>query len=443
MKIFVSYSGHDKPIVDRIVSELKEDKHDIWLDHLEIKPGDNIEAKIESGLRDADALVVVVSENSFKSPWVQREVAAIALQGISKRRRLIYPLRIDKSPIPSYLAEYVVLDLAEDFEAGMQRLKSALHRPPSKAVQEKQRSANSADNRAVQIASLRDALRSGRLTLVCGAGVSVGAGIPAWNKLLLQLLERMMKRISIAQSIPLDGKAAKEFQERNGSSAPILGKYLKNTLGNAFAEEVRDALYSSNPVTCPLIESIVALSRPRRDGQPLDSILTYNFDGLIEENLAKAKIPNKAIFSDAVSHSANVLPIYHVHGYLPRDGAIPIESAIVFAEDAYHTQFIDPFSWSNLIQLNKWTENVCLFIGISLTDPNMRRLLDVAWRKNPDKTLSHYIVKVVPKSPPGDVVAQVSRFLEEQDANGLGLNVIWVNDYDDIPAILTEIPPPD
>jgi hypothetical protein len=115
----------------------------------------------------------------------------------------------------------------------------------------------------------------------------------------------------------------------------------------------------------------------------------------------------------------------------------------VFSEDAYHSQFIDPFSWSNLIQLNKLTQNTCLLVGISLTDPNLRRLLDVAWRKSADKSMAHYVIKKIPRLADGDLLDQVSKLLEEQDANALGLNVIWVDDFGDIPGILDALLPGD
>jgi hypothetical protein len=185
--------------------------------------------------------------------------------------------------------------------------------------------------------------------------------------------------------LDLGNRAAKEFQRRHGTSSLILGKYLKKNLGNDFTTEMREALCRSSPDTSPLIDSIVALSRPQRDSRPLDSIITFNFDCLIEDNLSASSIANKAIFSEAISHGSNQIPICHVHGYLPRTGDIPEEVDLVFSEDAYYGQFIDPFSWSNLIQLNKLTQNTCLFVGVSLTDPNMRRLQDVAWRKNPAK----------------------------------------------------------
>lgn len=440
MRVFISYSVKDREVVDRIVAALKEDGHDIWMDALRLKPGDNISAKIEEGLNQAEALIVVISENSFRSPWVQQEFSAIALQQISKRERKIIPVKIDQSAVPSYLADRVYLDLSKDPDQGLLQLREALRASTreSSAAPE-MRDQSSKESRAAQVAKLREALRRGRLTLVCGAGASVEAGIPTWGDLLFRLLESMMERISTDYSLNLGSKAAGEFQHRNGASSLILGKYLKNNLGNDFETEVRDALYVTKPVHSQLIESIVQLSRPQRDGRPLDSIITFNFDGLIEESLTANAIPNKPIFSEAINHDSNEIPVYHVHGYLPRTGPIPPDTDLVFSEDAYHTQFIDPFSWSNLIQLNKLTQNTCLFVGISLTDPNMRRLLDVAWRKNPDKTLTHYIVRRLPKFSEGDVLDEVSKLLEEQDANLLGLNVVWIDEFADLPNFLLEI----
>jgi hypothetical protein len=439
MRIFISYSHLDKPEVDRIVTRLTNEGHDVWIDSIKLQVGDNIQAKIEAGIQQADALIVVISENSFKSQWVQHEFAAIGLQNISRQERPLFPIRIDKSPIPSYFENQFVLDLSEDFETGIERLIAALRLTNHQQPTEQAREANELDNKSAQLTILCEALRRGRLTLVCGAGVSVQAGIPAWNDLLLKLLERMMEKIADNLSLDLGKRAAEEFQKRNGSSSLILGKYLKNILGNDFANEMREVLYSSQPATSDLIRSILILSRPKRDGRPLDSIITFNFDSLIEENLSHSDIPNKAIFSDSVGHGPNVLPVYHVHGYLPRTGNIPEESQLVFSEDAYHTQFIDPFSWSNLIQLNKLTQNTCLFVGVSLTDPNTRRLLDVAWRKNPDKTLSHYLVKRLPTTSKGDVLDSVSKLLEEQDANALGLNIIWIKEFDEIANLLRNI----
>lgn len=93
---------------------------------------------------------------------------------------------------------------------------------------------------------------------------------------------------------------------------------------------------------------------------------------------------------------------------------------------------IDPYSWSNLIQLNTFSANICLFIGISLSDPNLRRLLDISWRKN--QRCKHYII--MKKPPQKNKADEITTMLFEQDANSLGLNVIWCSDFSEIPNIL-------
>lgn len=441
MRVFISHSHQDKPVVDLIVERLKLDGHEVWIDHLKLKPGDNISRKIQEGIATADAFLVVVSQNSLSSKWVQQEFSSLALSELSKREPKIIPVLIDESTVPSYLSNYLYIDLSRDLAGGLDSLARSLQVVQRKDLATPRRSTEQrSDGRSGQLTGIGAALKSGRLTLVCGAGVSVGAGIPVWNQLLLRLLESMIERLSKDHSLDLGSNAAEEFNKRHGATALIVGKYLKNNLGKDFGKKVRDALYGAKPTTCELINAIVDLSRPQRDGKPLDSIVTFNFDALIEENLSAANILNRAIYTEAIKHDPNELPVYHVHGYLPRTGRIPDETDIVFSEDAYHSQFIDPFSWSNLIQLNKLTQNTCLFVGVSLTDPNLRRLLDVAWRKNPDKTLSHYIVKKLPRfGISDDVLDDLARLLEEQDANALGINVIWVDSYDEIPGLLRAV----
>jgi len=288
MRVFISHSHHDKPAVDKIISRLKAEGHDVWVDSLKLRPGDNFQRKIQEGIESADAMIVVISKNSFRSQWVQHEFSAIALQQISKRERRIIPVRIDRSDVPSYLADRVYLDLSENFESGLESLVEALRTetPESLALQAT-RGGTTAEGRATQIEKLREALRRGQLTLVCGAGVSVEAGIPTWGDLLVRLLGTMMERISKDHSLDVGRKAATEFQRRHGESSLILGKYLKNNLGRDFQREMRDALYATMPNTSAIIDSIVRLSRPQRDGRPLDSIITFNFDCLVEENVVE------------------------------------------------------------------------------------------------------------------------------------------------------------
>jgi len=437
MKVYISYTHEDEKYAFLIANRLRESGHEVWIDKWALSAGDNLIQKINEGLKETDALIVIVSKNALRSKWVMHEFSAFALDDLSSKKSRIIPVLVDNSSVPQYLARYVYVDLTADLDGGIQQIITSLSEEPSTktiAKPDKKRTYE------IAIGALSQALNAGRLTLVCSAGASIDAGIPSWNKLLVRLLESMMKRISQDQSIPLDKITPDEFQQRYGPSALVVGKYLKSNLGNDFLLELRDALYSDNPTSCKIIDNIVELARPQRDGKPFESIITFNFDGLIEEQLEKNNIRHKSISSEGERISPNELPIYHVHGFLPRKDDIKKDGEVVFSEDAYHSQFIDPYSWSNLIQLNKLSQNTCLFLGLSLKDPNLRRLLDVANRRNPSRTLNHYILKKTPKVPKTiDTPDRLAVLLEEQDANELGLNVVWVDDLSNIAPILQKI----
>lgn len=436
MKIFISYNHRDKKYADLISRSLVEAGHEIFMDTLKLKAGDNIVEKIDQGVEQADALIVLISKSALNSKWIMHEVSAMAMRDFSNKKKKIIPIKLDNSPMPSYLMDYLYLDFFEGPKLSIDKLIKFLSSGRKANI-----FASAADSKESNTdyysRELAKILASGRLTLVCGAGISVGAGVPTWNRLLFQLLSSMMRKISKDHSIPFSKVAVAEFQENYAPSSLIVGKYLKNNLGKDFLREVRSALYIDDPKTCDVIDAIVDLSRPQRAAKPLDSIITFNFDSLVEENLDKKNVPNKAIHKEGMTYGPNELPIYHVHGYLPKRGAIPKETEIVFSEDAYHSQFIEPFSWSNLVQLNKLNENTCLFIGLSLTDPNLRRLLDVANRKKGNFNPGHYIIKKSPSE--NEAIDGVARILEEQDAKNLGLNLIWVEDYNEIPKFLESV----
>lgn len=183
-----------------------------------------------------------------------------------------------------------------------------------------------------------------------------------------------------------------------------------------------------------MMNAIVELSRPKRRGKQLKSIITFNFDDLIEQALSNHKIEYTSIWKEGQGYEIDALPIFHVHGFLPNKKDFE-EPNLVFSEEAYHSQFIDPYSWSNLTQLNTFSTNVCLFVGLSLSDPNLRRLLDISWRRN--QRCKHYII--MKKSSLESRTAEISTMLFEQDANSLGLNVIWCSDFSEIPDILLKI----
>ncbi len=70
MHIFISYSHQDKQFVEQLTEQLRSAGHEVWIDHLKIKPGDNISKRIQEGIKSVDAFLAIVSANSLRSKWV-------------------------------------------------------------------------------------------------------------------------------------------------------------------------------------------------------------------------------------------------------------------------------------------------------------------------------------------------------------------------------------
>lgn len=326
MRVFISYSHQDKKHAMLIAEQLKAEDHEVWFDSWSLKLGDNLLKKISEGIETADVLILLISKNTAKSKWVMHEFSAIAFNELSKQKQRIIPVIIDKGPIPNYLSQYLYVDMSSDFKLGVQKLIASLAHEGREetdesveALQKEQKQ----ESRDAKISELAKALHGGRLTLVCGAGVSVDAGVPTWNDLLLRLLGTMITRISTDHSLSMSGSDADKFHSRYSPSSLVVGKYLKNNLGKDFLKELREALYTSDPETCDILNSIVNLSRPQRDGKPLDSIITFNFDALLEENLDQQNIKYKTVYGEGVRNAPNELPVYHVHGFYREKAEYP------------------------------------------------------------------------------------------------------------------------
>ena len=374
-------------------------------------------------------------------------------------RPVILPVLIEECDVPSFLADHRCFDFRDSFDGPADGLIERIAGGKTDDLAwATERSSCLCENVDRQLDLITEAFDRGKLVIFCGAGVSMSAGIPGWKVFLRGLLSDFFDQTgkSWAALEQRSSSLAKVYQEYFDLSPIIVAQYLKNSLGSDFQRTVRDALYANAPRPSPLIDSICELCRPQRERRALGSIVNFNFDDLIEQNLEANKIRHQAIFKEGQRPAPFELPIYHVHGYLPRDADPDLTADIVFSEDAYHSKFIDPFSWSNLTQLNQLHQSTCLFIGLGLTDPNLRRLLDVAMRKVPEKRTNHFIFKK--RYDAEDLARHMTRWedlgqseeharkmvrmaeiLEERDCNNLGLNVIWVDEFDDIPPLVSRI----
>lgn len=445
MKVFISYIHQDLAFVEKLKTRLGENGVDVWVNDADLKAGDNIIQKIDKALKEADYIIFVLSKVSVNSTIQQLELSATLNNEISREQTYIIPIVIDDCEMPFELKNRFYADFRNSFDEPFGLLLNSLNTAKPSIIETLRREYEDKSTFDKQLVKLQAAYQKGNLTLFCGAGISLDAGIPTWNILLKELLNEAFKSKEIKG---VETILADVFQNKNNLPPIIIGKYLKNILGNDFLESVRRVLYKNCTRQSIAIDEIIELCRPKRDAKSLKAIITYNFDDIIELKLQSNKIKYKSIYSEGERYVENELPIFHVHGYLPSMGALPENSDIVFSEDAYHTRFIDPFSWSNLVQLNYLNSSICLFVGISLTDPNMRRLIDVSKRKSGKDDINHYIIKkrykvedlaIGTSSKTGSSLIKIIENIEEQDAKNLGINIIWIADFKEIPDIIRRI----
>ena len=93
--IFLSHSGLDKErYVRPFAKELDRRGITYWLDEAEIRWGDRITAKINSGIHVSKYLIIFLSDNFLKSNWTDAELGAALNKENSDGMTVVLPLLI-------------------------------------------------------------------------------------------------------------------------------------------------------------------------------------------------------------------------------------------------------------------------------------------------------------------------------------------------------------
>jgi len=343
------------------------------------------------------------------------------------------------------------------------------------------------------IEEVRQAYLGEGLALYVGAGASMSLNLPSWNELINSLTIAMMSRrvTSAAQTLQTlsDQERAAALnalliavKEQKASPKPILmmARALKDQFGEELPQQVAAHLYgrlslggdflswvkrlfsskeprSTQPArsfqlpSSALLDALVALIRPQRNVVGVQAIINYNYDDILEERLRRDSVPCLTVLSGKQKLGRGKIPSYHVHGALPIGqyfGASGKPKKIdngnfVFSEDEYHSEYADPYRWSNLTQIGLLGRHKGLFVGLSMQDPNLRRLIDVTHRQYPE-IWNYAILQRAPKTPTDDsksiILKNLAEYVEEDSFQKIGVKVIWVEDITtDVAPVLTRI----
>lgn len=119
-RIFISHAWEDKIVVRSVEDKLKSWGIDVWVDHSEIRGGENLPERISNALGWCSTVLLVWSEAASKSHWVKIEwTSAISL------KKEIIPCRLDETELPPILTNTSYLNF-HDFDKGIAQLPRAL-----------------------------------------------------------------------------------------------------------------------------------------------------------------------------------------------------------------------------------------------------------------------------------------------------------------------------
>jgi hypothetical protein len=188
------------------------------------------------------------------------------------------------------------------------------------------------------------------------------------------------------------------------------------------------------------------------------AILSFNAEALflacLNAELAEARWAHNSLPPDNVYETVirsisarhqNRIPYYFCHGLLrvPARGRIRHSAdKLVFSEAAYLQLANSSFSWQSTAFLSAAMSQSIVFIGVSLSDSNMRRWLSWSHANreaeireyNPTHGASaiHYWITRAPAS------SHVRRWTESSVAH-LGVRVIWIDEWNEVAVVLATL----
>jgi hypothetical protein len=92
---FISYSAKDHEFAERLHADLRSKNVRCWFAPEDLKIGDKLRPSFDEAIRVHDKLMVLLSENSVSSQWVEKEVETAFEKERREKRTVLFPIRLD------------------------------------------------------------------------------------------------------------------------------------------------------------------------------------------------------------------------------------------------------------------------------------------------------------------------------------------------------------
>ena len=273
------------------------------------------------------------------------------------------------------------------------------------------------------------------LTVIVGAGASMEASLPSWPT----LIERLLQRVADEDPLLTDPLARGEWVTSTLAREDLLaaGAIVEVLADEDLAALLPDALYAGeDPASFepgPIAHQVANL---RRCFGERATLLTTNYDDLIERALLEAGFSKRDVRSYVQSRAvrAPVIAVTHLHGLAGR-GSAPKQ--LVLSEEQYH-RMQRGSSWQERCMTERLESSSCLFVGTSLTDPNLIRYL-YGYKQSPARTHAAIFVR---QGETDGASAEVGAARERAAAKRwgrCGVQAIFVDHFADAAQLLYEI----
>lgn len=124
--VFLSHSNKDKTLAKRIANDLESHGITVWFDEWEISVGHSISQRIETGLSDARFVAVLLTNQSIKSGWVEKEWRSKIGAEADQNKIIILPIKGEECELPLLLSDKRYADFTTDYNKGFTELLDAV-----------------------------------------------------------------------------------------------------------------------------------------------------------------------------------------------------------------------------------------------------------------------------------------------------------------------------
>lgn len=245
-------------------------------------------------------------------------------------------------------------------------------------------------------------VRKGDVSLFLGAGISMSVGLPSWAT----LLEPCAKQLGI--------------ELNSGTDLFLVAQYYVNEYGESALKRVINDSINLLGDESTLVDKLLDLN--------FKSIWTTNYDKIIEKNLAKKRVLTNSIFDErdlpniSISNRVN---IYKMNGDITNLDQIVITQKDVEDYSKNHEMMLTFFKRELVV-------NSFLFLGYSFTDEIVLSCL-ASVNRCLGKSANHHFAILKKKDEPSFL-----HYIKDLE-NRYHIRVLLIDDYDQLPEILSEL----